>query len=349
MVAKLKTAAWSMLAGAYYYSGLPHVRNRGQVAILTYHRVVSDDMVREERIQAGMYVRVQSFESQIDYLRKRFVVLSIAELLELWRTDRFEREKSYCVITFDDGWRDNYLYAFPLLRKRGVSATIFLATDYIGTARWFWPDEIAFLLGQANERKSTAEVGRAVLTLLKEMPAIGERADGKLRAELESGKTIGADDLIEWCKGLQPELIRQFVDGLGRTFQMELPAKRVLLDWDEVRQMADHGVTFGAHSCSHRIMTHLSPAESQTELTDSWQTMLRQGIKPVPVFCYPNGDCDVSLKGLVANSGYLAAVGCEIGLEGARPCDPFALRRISVHEDATSSVPLFALTLSGLR
>lgn len=60
MVAKLKTAAWSMLAGAYYYSGLPHVRNRGQVAILTYHRVVSDDMVREERIQAGMYVRVQS-------------------------------------------------------------------------------------------------------------------------------------------------------------------------------------------------------------------------------------------------------------------------------------------------
>jgi UDP-2,3-diacylglucosamine pyrophosphatase LpxH len=86
-------------------------------------------------------------------LCKRFTVLSLNELLERWRTDQLDASKAYCVITFDDGWQDNYQYAFPVLKHYGLPATIFLATDFIGTDRWFWPDQhhqiLDRLLGRA--------------------------------------------------------------------------------------------------------------------------------------------------------------------------------------------------------
>jgi peptidoglycan/xylan/chitin deacetylase (PgdA/CDA1 family) len=108
-------------------------------------------------------------------------------------------------------------------------------------------------------------------------------------------------------------------------------------------------VTFGSHSGSHRIMTQIPLSEVKTELIDSRKTMLEQGIKPVPVFCYPNGNFDRDIQELVRENGYLAAVGCEVGLERDRPSDLFALKRISLHEDSTASVPLLAFALSGFR
>jgi peptidoglycan/xylan/chitin deacetylase (PgdA/CDA1 family) len=130
---------------------------------------------------------------------------------------------------------------------------------------------------------------------------------------------------------------------------MDLPTHRVLLNWDEVREMAGKGVTFGSHSVSHRIMTQIPLSDVKMELINSRKTLLEQGINPVPVFCYPNGNFDRDIQGLVRESGYQAAVGCEVGLEPDRPNDLFALRRISVHEDRSASLPLLAFTLSGFR
>jgi hypothetical protein len=96
-------------------------------------------------------------------------------------------------------------------------------------------------------------------------------------------------------------------------------------------------------------MTQIPLSDVKMELIDSKKTMLEQGVKPVPVFCYPNGNFDQDIQELVRESGYLAAVGCEVGLELDRPKDLFALKRISVHEDSSASVPLLAFTLSGFR
>jgi peptidoglycan/xylan/chitin deacetylase (PgdA/CDA1 family) len=347
MVANLKAAAWRMLAGLYYYCGLPQIRHRGRVAILTYHRVVSDDMVGEEHIQPGMYVRVQSFEAQIAYLSSRFVVLPLEELLRLWQTGRLDWRKSYCVITFDDGWQDNYRYAFPVLRKYRVQATIFLATDYVGTTHWFWPDRMAFLFGEARKRMSGEDRRRALVGLRREISGIGEAA-GCLASYLESDP-VDTDGLIEQCKNLSADVIQWFVAALSQAFRIEIPDTRVLLNWNEVREMAAHGVTFGSHSCSHRLMTQIAPDEAKKELRNSWEAMLMQQIKPLPVFCYPNGNCNQDIKDLTRDNGYVAALGCDLGLEGRRPADLFSLKRISFHEDIASSTSLLALTLSGFR
>jgi peptidoglycan/xylan/chitin deacetylase (PgdA/CDA1 family) len=296
-----------------------------------------------------MYVRGQLFETHIAYLRKRFTVISIDELLDLWMTNRLKSDQSYCVITFDDGWRDNYQFAFPVLMKYRIPATIFLATDFIGTSRWFWPDQMMLLLEKGRQHTTSQADRKAVSTTLAEMIGVTlTAADGTFR-RVESRDPIGLDAIIELCKGVEAEKVHQTIDRLSRALHMDLPTHRVLLNWDEVREMAGKGITFGSHSVSHRIMTQIPLSDVKMELIDSRKTMLEQGVKPLPVFCYPNGNFDREIQELVRESGYLAAVGCEVGIELDRPNDLFALKRISVHEDSAASVPLLALTLSGFR
>lgn len=349
MVASLKAATWEILARLYYSSGLPLIRHRGRVVILTYHRVVSNDMVQMDHIQPGMYVRGQSFEAHVAYLRKRFTIISLEELLDLWQTSRLKRDRSYCVITFDDGWQDNYQFAFPVLAKYHVPATIFLATDFIGTARWFWPDQMMFLLEKCRQHTTGAADQQSFSTALEETVGVTlSAADGMFR-RVETGAPVDPNAIIEFCKGVEVSSIHQIIDRLSRALHVELPTHRVLLNWDEVREMAGKGVTFGSHSVSHRILTQIPLSDVKMELIDSRKMMLEQGIKPVPVFCYPNGNFDRDIQGLVRESGYHAAVGCEVGLEPDRPKDLFALKRISVHEDRSASMPLLAFMLSGFR
>ena len=349
MIDNLKATAWRILAGMYVASGMGWIRHRGRVVILTYHRVVSDHMVRDEHIQPGMYVRGQSFEAHITYLRKRFTIISLDALLDLWQTNRLKSHQSYCVITFDDGWKDNYQFAFPVLMKYGIPATIFLATDFIGTARWFWPDQMMLLLEKSGQPTTGAGERKAVSTVLAETIGVTLSEGAGMFRRVESGAPTNPDAIIEFCKGIEVEKIHQIIDRLSRALRMDLPTHRVLLNWDEVREMADKGVTFGSHSGSHRIMTQIPLSEVKSELIASRKTMLEQGIKPVPVFCYPNGNFDRNIQELVKEGGYLAAVGCEVGLEGERPGDLFALKRVSLHEDSSTSVPLLAFALSGFR
>jgi peptidoglycan/xylan/chitin deacetylase (PgdA/CDA1 family) len=345
----LKAMVWRSLAGLYWASGMGRFRHRGRIVILTYHRVVSDHMVRQERIQPGMYVRGQTFEAHIDYLRKRFEIISFDELLELWQTKQLKSHRPYCVITFDDGWKDNYQFAFPVLAKYRIPATIFLATDFIGTARWFWPDQVMLLLEKARQHTTNATDRGAVSTVLEETIGVTlSVADGTFR-RIESGDPIDSDTIIELYKRVEVERMPEIINLLSHALHTDLPTQRVLLSWDEVREMAGKGVTFGSHSSSHRIMTQIPLSEVKTELIDSRKMLLQQGIKPVPVFCYPNGDFDRGIQEMVREAGYLAAVGCEVGLERDKPGDLFALRRISLHEDSSASVPLLAFALSGFR
>ena len=349
MIEELKLTAWRILAGGYYYSGMPRIRHRGRVAILTYHRVVPESLVREEHIQPGMYVLDRAFEDHMAYLKKQFTILPIERLVEMRQTGRLEQGRSYCAVTFDDGWRDNYQYAFPLLKKYGVPATVFLATDYIGTANWFWPDRLAWLIGQARGNRTEDAAQEAINTVIREIPEIGVETTNRWLARCNAKSRLDADTLIEWCKDLDPQLIARFVERLGRALRIDPPQKRLLLNWDEVREMASHGITFGSHSCTHRIMTKVSLLEAERELTGSWQAMLQQGIKPAPVFCFPNGNCNQELKNSARKSGYLAAVGCTTGLVGDGSDDLFDLKRIGFHQDISSSVTHFVLALSGLR
>ncbi len=340
----LKSATRTTIAWAVHACSLHQSRLRGKVAILMYHRVLTREEVASQAVQPGMYVLDTVFAQQMAFLQKTFTVLSFRQLLDLWQVGKWDERARYCVITFDDGWLDNYRHAYPVLKRLGLPATIFLPTDYVGTNRWFWPDQIAYLLKSARSEepgiKDFQQIERVLLSLFG-------AAGGILGRGLANNERV-ADQMIDWCKKLPKDQIEMLIAALAAELGVSLPVGRVVVNWEEVREMSQGGISFGSHSCSHRIMTTIPPSEVSQELEQSEHVLQRVGINYVPVFCYPNGNSDAAIQAQAKAHGYEAAVSVQMGVEGTQPGNRFALRRVGIHNDVTDSIPLFSLRLCGL-
>ncbi len=347
-LAGLKQGLWRGIATAYHLSGAARARNRGCAAILTYHRILSSDDLRSQFVQPGMYVGVEAFRMQMDYLRRESCVISFAELLRRWSEGDWDAGVPYCVITFDDGWLDNYREAFPVLRGHGLPATIFLPTDFIGTARWFWPERLGLLLKSAEAWGNQRQDREAVHAALR----VGLQAGWPERATRPFPSTISAaaaDDVIDACKQLEAGYLEDLLASLASRFSIDMPTGRTVVDWEEVREMSRQGISFGSHSCSHRLLDRLTNEECRAEAVLSLEQLRTNGAAVAPVFCYPNGNYSVVAQGMVREAGYEAAVSCRPGLETSQPSDLFGLKRISLHQDISATPSLFAMALAGLR
>lgn len=341
--ARIKLTTRRAITRALYSSGFHHWRHRGKVVVLMYHRVLAREEVSLESVQPGMYVLDSVFAQHMSFLKKNFTILSLQQLLNLWQSGTWNARARYCVITFDDGWLDNYRHAFPVLKKCGIPATIFLPTDYVGSDRWFWPDQLGLLFKILAGRKVTTEA-------LKEMGVVFaeylDDNDHQFVEALQRGEHV-ADQVIEQCKHLPIERIHELVAALAARLEVSLPRERVIVNWDEVREMSQWGISFGSHSCSHRILTTLTSQEVSVELARSKQVLLEQGVNYVPVFCYPNGNSDENIERQVRTCGYEAACSVKMGVEGYSPGNKYAIRRVGIHNDVTNSIPLFSWRVFG--
>ena len=308
-----------------------------------YHRVLTKDEVARYPVQPGMYVLDSVFAQQMSFVRSNFTVLSLQELLDLWQRGEWSAQARYCVITFDDGWLDNYRHAYPVLKQLRMPATIFLPTDYVGRNEWFWPDQMAFLWQAIADRKQGGEALKAVEEVLSGF------LDGDMSRLISTmaDHQRAADEIIERCKHLPIDRIRELIHALASALDVTLPLDRVIVNWDEVREMSRGGVSFGSHSCTHRIMTTITLDEVSEELVRSKQVLFDQGVNFVPVYCYPNGNSDASIEDLVKANGYEAAVSVRMGFEGSCPENRYAIRRVGIHNDISDTIPLFSFRLFG--
>lgn len=322
------------MSWGYFLSKQFLPRLQGKVLILAYHRVLSEKELKKDFVQPGMYVRNDIFEKQMQFLRDYFEVIPFAELLQLWNKNLLDHKKRYCVITFDDGWLDNYTYAYPILKRYHLPATIFLPTNFIGTNEWFWPDRVGYLLNRCIE---TAE---------KELLASWWAKYPSIKSEIGDNEKI--DSFIEAYKQLPEEEIKVLIEEMERALGISSPLDRLVINWEEVEEMSLSRISFGSHSATHKILTKLSREEIQTELEVSYKALQREKINILPVFCYPNGGVNHTVSEQVRKAGYQAAVTTRFGFEAESPTNLFELKRIGVHHDISATVPLFSWHLSGM-
>lgn len=318
-----------------YMSGYYRTILRGKVAILMYHRVLSDKELAGYYIQPGMYVHKDVFELQMRFLQGHFHIVSFSELLSLWKERNLNKDRRYCVITFDDGWLDTYRYAYPVLHKYNIPATIFLPVSYIGTGKWFWTDRLGYFLKHAQD--NVKEDVQALL--LKRYPEF---------AWLFNNGMNSVESIIENCKLLSDEKVDILVNGLMEIMGLKTPEERVFLGWDKIEEMSKNNISFGSHSYTHRILTKLDSDDMQREIRDSQAILKRRQINYVPVFCYPNGNFSRDIADQVRIAGYRAAITTEFGLECNKPQNLYALKRVGVHNDISFTVPMFATHISGI-
>lgn len=302
--------------------------------ILMYHRVLKpEDAVN--CCQSGVYTHTATFESHLKYLGTRFAVVSLHDLY-LGRLSNPAPSKPVCILTFDDGWKDFYTDAYPLLKRYRVPATVFLPTDYIGTDHQFWTDRLAFFLGHLSnaERKFARDSLSGSILALK----------GPQNSRLEKAISILKKSNIRVIEDTISEIAQHY-----STLEAP-PAGRHFLNWDEVREMKSSGlVSFGSHTAGHEILTNLNAAEVMDELEKSKQKLLSEGAVGTDFipFSYPNGNFTPEIAALVRAAGYSLAVTTKRGWND-EPQSPFALFRVAIHQDITSTTPLFGCRISGI-
>jgi peptidoglycan/xylan/chitin deacetylase (PgdA/CDA1 family) len=332
--------AWARRGAAELHALLPGYLAplRGKVVILTYHRVVSQKELDTEYIQAGMYVTKETFAMQMQFIKQHFSVLSLAELLRLWSEGVWNAKERYCVLTFDDGWLDNYLYALPVLKRNALPATVFLPTAFVGTDRRFWPEQIAWLCHRP--RWQDDDKRRQVVNVL-------QKEFSWLAGAGMSSRGVVADTIIERCKAQTQEQIDALLAACARQLEVALPSDRQVINWVEAQEMSAAGVSFGSHSATHRILPLLDLDDIYREVDGSWKALRKQQVDTVPVFCYPNGDWSAEVARSVEGAGYTAATTTEFGYEDRVPLRRFGLKRINIHNDVTYTPKLFAFHLAG--
>jgi len=235
--------------------------------ILTYHRVLT----HQDPLAIGSLDK-NTFTEQMKLLQKYYHVISIETLIKNLAKGTLV-PGSVC-ITFDDGYRDNFVIAFPILKSLNLPATIFLATDFIGTGKILWYDRVLQAFKDCKLREFN----------------IPEAGLYHKQLTVKNNELHPAFEVLEWLKGFSPAERNQKVEKLFITLGLEKePMCDLMLNWDEVRAMQKQGITIGAHTCSHPILSTISDQENEFEILGSQKIIEKEIGVPVLHFAYPNG------------------------------------------------------------
>jgi len=119
-----------LVIGVIIAGGAIFAENAYFLPVLMYHSVDSNDKITKLSISPG------SFEKQMEFLhRNNYNVISLEEAAEYIKNRRRPPSRTVA-ITFDDGYYNNYEYAFPVLKRYGIKATLFVIVDKIGQPGW---------------------------------------------------------------------------------------------------------------------------------------------------------------------------------------------------------------------
>lgn len=257
--------------------------------VIGYHRVVEDYESASKTSIPSQLVSRKMLERHLDWIGRRFRFVTLDEVgsrLELG--DRSDVPAA--AITFDDGYRDFYDHAFPLLQKKGIPAAVFVVTDLVGTTRPQMHDTLYLLLTRRRQRLSPHESAAQDISRMSPYQAT--------RALIENLPLAAIQEIIaslEAEERISEDALRPFYS----------------LDWETLARIQRAGITIGSHTKSHALLTSESAGTVREEVLESRQEIEgRLGI-PVRHFAYPSGNFNPGAVHAVASAGYrYAYTGC---------------------------------------
>jgi len=285
------------------------------VPILMYHGVVADDCGWAQWTQ----IPLRQFTEHMEFLAANYNVISLREFLRDYETGSLSPNTA--VITFDDGFRNVYTRAFPILQRLGLPATIFVTTGFIGTQNILWPDELFCLMQQVN----AGSLDLPDLQLRESWKDVESREPVYLRL-LSLLKELNIDQKSQVVALIREQLnVTASTDVSFTEFQA--------CEWNQLREMKASGlIDIGAHTVSHEILSRLDDTTLNREIEDSCSTVMSELEDICPVFAYPNGqpaDFDKRVIKPLEQQNIRAALTTIDGLSRATD-DPFSIRRVPI-------------------
>jgi peptidoglycan/xylan/chitin deacetylase (PgdA/CDA1 family) len=318
---------------------LARSRMAGGICVLAYHRVLTDDERKRSFSTDGIVVSRHSFEMQMRFLKGQFNTISLSEFISIFRGTLKCPDRAV-LITFDDGWRDNYENAYPILKTLELPATIFLATNYIGTNDTFWQEEISSIIDSlCRVRPDTLNELVTIVTPepLGSLPSDERRIVVRQFVDrLKETEYSTIDETLAYLRKLaiDTDLSSTHYDGF--------------VNWTEVREMAQAGIEFGSHTSTHRMLDKIPTDQVSVELEQSKRRIEAEIGKTVTALAYPNGNYNADIRRRVTDLGFEAAFSMDRGIFNVANGNAAQIQRINIHEEKASSKNRFLAAIASL-
>ena len=278
------------------------------LVVLAYHRIAErgTDLFYDPVISAAP----QTFRAQLDWLSKRMRILTLSELDERVRTGGPVNEPA-AFVTFDDGYRDNFVEAVPILKEFDVPATFFIPTEFLESPNLPWWDHVAYVIKQTARRQLR----------LKGSPSDD---DSPLEVELDGNSRDAAISAIirAILEGRVADL-PWFLEHLAAQAEVQVNSqilgRDLFMGWEEVRQLIEHGgrLTIGSHAHSHPNLSKLDLDLQQRELGLSKQILEERLGREIAAIAYPfgwPGTYNDATKKAAREAGYRLAFASRTGV-----------------------------------
>lgn len=310
--------------GTLWLASTGRQRLRGTSVVLMLHRVLAQNADAALPHNNPLCLGQRAFVRLLRFLQRHFSIVTLEQALE--QHDGPPR----LALTFDDGWKDNVLYAFPVLQRKGIPASIFLSTGYIGQPRGFWWESI-------GDRFWQEPAGVDNIRLQQKLSSYGISVPEKLyNNEHTLLKSRLILDFLGQLKNLPPFELNELAAELFHKGESHA------MDWSDVRALEDSGlIRFGPHGHDHYILTRLEPEACVADIRRSHELIREHCRLPLNVYCYPNGNHSPVVQQAVRDLGYSHALATHSGLIEAG-VSAYALPRVDVSQQAATRTELMA-------
>jgi peptidoglycan/xylan/chitin deacetylase (PgdA/CDA1 family) len=280
--------------------------------VLNYHRI--GDPAASELDRDLFSATVEAFDRQCAFLARELEVVGLDDFDACLR-----RPGRHVMLTFDDGYRDNYELAFPILQRHRLPATFFLATGFIDRPRLAWWDEIAWMARHARVEALPPGTWSG-----EPLPLDPANLDGSIRS------------LLRHYKGLPTADTPAFLDEIARLTRAGRfagDAKALWMTWDMIRELREAGMSIGAHTVDHPLLARL-PVESQAAEIARSRDRIAEELGETPrAFAYPvgkPGTFTADTQRLLAEQGFQCGFAFSGGYLASSQFDRFAISRAHV-------------------
>jgi peptidoglycan/xylan/chitin deacetylase (PgdA/CDA1 family) len=303
-------------------------RRRPFLAIFTYHRIATPGLGNNPYYDPVISATPQVFLTQIQSLRKQFRLLTCDELLDILECRVKPLEHPSALITFDDGYLDNYQSALPILVEQGVPATFFIPTHFLKCPKLPWWDHVAYSIKHTRVSQFVLQRG------------VDDDNPLRITPGTESTERLSAIKAIVDLF-LRGEITDEawFLNQLDRQAKTDVDTEELgrglFMDWNQVKKLGQAGMSIGSHGHTHSKLAGLGAEAQRQELLQS-KEILESGLgSEVATIAYPYGwpgAFTAQTVQLARETGYRAGFSA---WEGVNRLDdltlnPLCLRRLNV-------------------
>jgi peptidoglycan/xylan/chitin deacetylase (PgdA/CDA1 family) len=275
--------------------------SRSAVAVLLLHGVLPDADSSPFN-SSGKFISPEKLRTFLERISRLHRIVPADQAVQSLASGR--SLASAMVVTFDDGYANNYEHALPVLGSMGLPFTVFVTTGLVGTDTVLWNDRLEFAV--SSTVRQTIPAGMVPAELAIATPHEKREATARLKHVLKARPTSEAAAAVgDLCEYLGADPRSRKLDDVR------------FMTADEIRRMAAAGVTLGAHGVTHAILSREKPDRVRAEVVESRQSLETLGGRPVDLFAYPNGrpeDFNAGVKRELASAGYKASFTSVYGL-----------------------------------